>query len=573
MTVLSGAAGVRLVIRATVLVAVGLGGAAALGKARASVRHGWMAASFVALAILPLANAVWPDVGVSAGTAAGMSCFRPLTPEALAFAAATPSDGATIERGEQGTGPWAVWLRDVWAAGAVCLLLPLLVEGRRRRRLHRESAPWPAGLAVARAVAMAAGVDRPMDVRRHPFVTSPMTWGHVHPVILLPVSASAWPADNLRWALAHELEHVRRHDWTLHVLARLVCSLYWFHPLVWIACRRLALEAERACDDEVLRRADPVAYASQLVALARGLREPGYAVALPMAGQSDLSMRVNAILSRTTRRGRLGRSARAVIVATVALALLTVVVVDRAAASPSFDDVVLTRSAPRDATSAPSMGTQAGGMCGAWGLIPSTDTCVSARGWTVAELALLACSPTGLVPPVPPIVGPTWMQIDRYDAVARAAGTHPLEILDQSAIATRMHTLLADRFRLQIHHEIRPLPVWELHAIGDAHLLPPARDCDGACMLESGAGYIKSEGTRMPRLATILSNHLRAVVLDRTGVRSAFRVDLVWRPEGDSAGVSIDAALRSQLGLKLTRAIGPVDTLVVDRVERPTRTP
>ena len=45
--------------------------------------------------------------------------------------------------------------------------------------------------------------------------------------------------------------------------------IYWFHPLVWMAWRRLRLEAEKACDDAVLREAGPEAYADQLVTLAR----------------------------------------------------------------------------------------------------------------------------------------------------------------------------------------------------------------------------------------------------------------------------------------------------------------
>ena len=58
-------------------------------------------------------------------------------------------------------------------------------------------------------------------------------------------------------------------------MARFVCALYWFHPLVWMAWRRLRLEAERACDDAVLRRAEATAYADQLVLLAERLASTG----------------------------------------------------------------------------------------------------------------------------------------------------------------------------------------------------------------------------------------------------------------------------------------------------------
>jgi beta-lactamase regulating signal transducer with metallopeptidase domain len=50
-------------------------------------------------------------------------------------------------------------------------------------------------------------------------------------VIVLPADARAWDAD-LRRAIVHELEHVTRGDWAVHMAARAVCAAYWLHPLV-----------------------------------------------------------------------------------------------------------------------------------------------------------------------------------------------------------------------------------------------------------------------------------------------------------------------------------------------------
>jgi beta-lactamase regulating signal transducer with metallopeptidase domain len=66
-------------------------------------------------------------------------------------------------------------------------------------------------------------------------------------MVALPPDATQWPASDLRRALIHELEHVRRGDWATQVLASVVCVLYWFHPLVWLAVRRLRLAMEQAC--------------------------------------------------------------------------------------------------------------------------------------------------------------------------------------------------------------------------------------------------------------------------------------------------------------------------------------
>src|SRR6185503_8166814 len=104
----------------------------------------------------------------------------------------------------------------------------------------------------------------------------------------------------------HELEHVRRGDWLSQCVARAVCAWYWFHPLVWIAQRQLALEAERACDDAVLRRSEATAYADQLIELATRLSGVRHQNALGMANRADLAARVGAVLDRRQRRGRAG---------------------------------------------------------------------------------------------------------------------------------------------------------------------------------------------------------------------------------------------------------------------------
>ena len=96
-----------------------------------------------------------------------------------------------------------------------------------------------------------------------------MTCGVLKPAIILPASAEQWDEATLRCALTHELEHVARWDFLTHCLSRMVCAAYWFHPLVWAAWRRLRLEAERACDDAVLREDDAEDYASLLVSIAQ----------------------------------------------------------------------------------------------------------------------------------------------------------------------------------------------------------------------------------------------------------------------------------------------------------------
>jgi hypothetical protein len=152
-------------------------------------------------------------------------------------------------------------------------------------------------------------------------------------VILLPIDASDWHEADLRRALIHELEHVRRGDWATQLLARMVCACYWFHPLVWMAWGRLRLEAERACDDAVIQCAECTEYAEQLVSLARRMSTAHALPSLAMANRTDLSARVTALLDRTRRRGRVGYAASVSVVSVACMVLLLVTSV-RAIAAP-----------------------------------------------------------------------------------------------------------------------------------------------------------------------------------------------------------------------------------------------
>src|SRR5262249_50464239 len=150
-------------------------------------------------------------------------------------------------------------------------------------------------------------------------IPGPMTCGVLRPAVLFPRDAETWDDAALKRALIHELEHVRRRDCATHLVARVVCAMYWFHPLVWISLRRLGLEAERACDDAVLRHSEAPEYADQLVTIATHLTSATKPPLLAMAGRSDLRLRVAAILDATQRRGRAGTLCTAIALAMMVL--------------------------------------------------------------------------------------------------------------------------------------------------------------------------------------------------------------------------------------------------------------
>src|SRR6185436_11556087 len=122
----------------------------------------------------------------------------------------------------------------------------------------------------------------------------------------LPLDAREWSAAELRRALMHEIEHIQRGDWLMQIVARTVSAFYWFHPLVWMAWRRLCLEAERSCDDAVVMSEERTDYAEQLVLLAQRMSATAVQPLLGMANRSDLSTRVSAVLDERLKRGRAG---------------------------------------------------------------------------------------------------------------------------------------------------------------------------------------------------------------------------------------------------------------------------
>jgi bla regulator protein BlaR1 len=321
-----------LLFKVTLALVAGLVAVRLAARARASVRHAALAASLAATLILPAVVAFVPAVDVPIGRpatalrgAVATSQVGPVTTDVAASAQAPPiEDSRTLS-------PRAA-LTGVWIAGALVAAAPFAAALWRLREMRRRALPWPAAQSLVQRM---SGFRHTATVAIDPSVVAPLTFGVLRPVIILPVAVHEWPAPALERALVHELAHARRGDWWTHAMARLACAIYWFHPLVWSVSRRLALEAERACDDEVLARGEEASYADQLVALARSMNERATSPLLGMANRSDLSTRVAAALDPSLRRGPMRAAQVALIGGLTVSALITVApvrVVGRAAA-------------------------------------------------------------------------------------------------------------------------------------------------------------------------------------------------------------------------------------------------
>jgi hypothetical protein len=176
------------------------------------------------------------------------------------------------------------------------------------------------------------------------------TWGLLKPAILLPSGAEDWSADRVQAVLHHELAHVRRGDWPFALTANVLRAVYWFNPLLWIACRRLRHESERACDDLVLASGiSGTEYATHLLAVARqsaAHRHP-WSPAIAIAHHSMLEGRVRAMLNTGINRQPLTLIARAITVALLAAITVSIgiVSVSGETSQPVRADVSLTSPA------------------------------------------------------------------------------------------------------------------------------------------------------------------------------------------------------------------------------------
>lgn len=199
----------------------------------------------------------------------------------------------------------------IWLSVCSVLMLALLHDLLKLTRLRRQSTPLREDslTVLAEGLAQELGVKRDFVLYAAPNVM-PMAWGWLHPVILLPTGTETWPVARLRMVLLHELGHIRRNDWLTQRLARAVCALYWFNPLVWLALRAIRRESECACDDLVLSTGvEAPDYAQQLLEVIRIMKHqrPVSHATVTMAQSTHIRSRLSAILDPNRSRGGFSR--------------------------------------------------------------------------------------------------------------------------------------------------------------------------------------------------------------------------------------------------------------------------
>ena len=173
------------------------------------------------------------------------------------------------------------------------------------RRLPRQGRPAGQELqALARDLGGRLGIGRAVALLESTAVSVPMVVGWLQPVVLVPASVlTGLPPSQLAAVLAHELAHVRRHDYLVNLLQTAVETLLFYHPAVWWVSAQVRRERENCCDDlAVAVCGDRLGYARALANL-EGLRAPASPLVLAASGGS-LVERIRRLVGAPVHRPR-----------------------------------------------------------------------------------------------------------------------------------------------------------------------------------------------------------------------------------------------------------------------------
>jgi beta-lactamase regulating signal transducer with metallopeptidase domain len=245
-----------------------------------------------------------------------------------------------------GDGGAPLWPLLVWAAGAAIVAA---VGAVRRRRVSRRLRPMPADAAPAWLREPLLAAARRIGLRRIPRVAvvesarCPAIFGALRPVLVVPAGPfRLLTPEEREHVLLHELAHVRRRDPLVEVAIRAIALVYWFHPVVWLAGRRVRDLREACCDATVagVLREGTAGYRRTLLrAAGRALLAPAPAGALPFLAGGGIVGRLRALEGTPWRRPVLRRLAIAAILLVVGVAGLPMAVESRGAVPRTEESV------------------------------------------------------------------------------------------------------------------------------------------------------------------------------------------------------------------------------------------
>lgn len=569
-------------------------------KRSATVRYAiWLAAAAKFLVPFTLLTASGAWLGAHLGERQAPAALLSLQAATQPLMLLPPADLSTVIDGAGAlqTAPWGVTasLVGLWFSGSAAVLSVWIRRWRHLSGVVHSGQPVTAGpeIELLRDIADKLRLHRPVTLVTADTELEPGIFGVLSPVLL-------WPRDirthldtaHVEAIFTHELAHLRRRDHRTALVPIMAQTFFWFHPIVWWIGAQLLREREQACDEIVLDSgvvAD--VYAESILRTCRRYIE--LPVVFAGVTGSALLRRLEMIM-----RPRTPRSLDKVYEVVPALLLLLVLSVPIIAGAlgesapqssptivsggPEFDVATVRPSGPNDQPS------------GIRPVLPGGR--FTAVGLTLKEFLRIAYGPSAALLPDQVVGGPDWLDKERFDIIATGSALADPNASPRTLFVMLQH-LLAARFRVQAHVESRQLPVFALvlsrpdgrpgprlrptTAACRSFLVAPtaAQDAIPTCGFSRvGPGSLSGINVPMSLLGGVLAQRadVGRVVQDRTGLSGGFDLDLEFTPGAAAPNDNPNApglftALQEQLGLRLESARGPVDVLVVDRAERPSK--
>jgi beta-lactamase regulating signal transducer with metallopeptidase domain len=223
-----------------------------------------------------------PAETIAAMTAAADSDEKLMLSDVPAVIAATAAAGWRERTFDvlSGARKWLPSVVAVWLAGVLILSSRLLMTWMRARRLARHGATPVAAALQRRAARLASALrlDRAVRILESATVDVPSVVGIFRPVVLIPTSTlTGLTPEQIDMILAHELAHIRRHDFLVNLMQAVAETLLFYHPAVWWISHQIRVERENCCDDMALAVCgNPAQYARALTRLEelRGTASP-----------------------------------------------------------------------------------------------------------------------------------------------------------------------------------------------------------------------------------------------------------------------------------------------------------
>jgi uncharacterized protein (TIGR03435 family) len=515
---------------------------------------------------------------------------------------------APVEHASSALLPWLKGvLTALWLFGFVATLSLWWWRWRRlSAAVMREAVPVSKGREVdsLRRLEPVAGIRTPIVFLFSQGSLEPGIFGIIRPALLWPAGISVHLTDaHLDAIIAHEVCHVRRRDNLAAAMHMVVEAIFWFHPLVWWLGARLIAERERACDEEVLLLGNPPQVYAEGI-----LKTCEFSVGSPLVCISgvtgaDLKKRIVDIMQRPVAL-KLGLGKK----------LLLIVAGAMAVTGPVVFGLI---QEPQSQAGSPVVGTAP--------KLPAYEVASIKPDKSSTDMTMLRTTPVGFsgtnislkaliqqayrVEDNQILGAPSWLGSARYDIEAKVSSsdTDALHNLSPDQRRLMLQPLLADRFQLKVHTEVRDLPILALVIAKGGPKLHEAKPGDtypngikgfdgkpggGPGLMHMGPGQLTAQGLPISSLAQLLSQQLGRTVQDKTGLTGKYDFTLQWTPDvggspmmkgpdagqqgpggppspADNGGPSIFTAIQEQLGLKLESQKGPVMVVIIDHVEAP----